>query len=402
MAFIPLEEAAARRTPPAGRFALFAYGFRPFFLLCGLYGAAALSLWLFVLLRGAPFEGPWGPVRWHMHEMLFGFAGAAIGGFLLTAVPSWTGGRGHSGRPLMLLTALWLAGRLAVNPLAPLPPLAAAALDLAFFPALAATVLPSLLRSGNRRNYPFLGMLALLTGGNMLCHLETAFPGTWEHGVALTVDTILLMVVMVGGRIVPAFTGNALRRVGVMAELAPRPWLERAALGSVLLMLVADQAAPESALAGAASLLAAGVTLARLAGWQGWRTLGQPILAVLHLGYAWIPVGLALKAAWLLASMPIAAAWQHAITLGAFGTMILAVMSRAALGHTGRDIVASPLTVAAYALLTVAVVARVFGTAVAYHPALVVAGFGWIAAFALFTVTYAPILARPRADGRPG
>ncbi len=404
MSFIPVAE--ARRAAPAYQgLALFAYGFRPFFLLCGVQAVLALALWLAVLGGAFDYAGPWDGARWHMHEMLFGFAGAAIGGFLLTAVPSWTGGRGYAGRPLVGLVGLWLAGRLALNPWAPLPPVPAAIVDVAFFPALALTLLPSLLRSANRRNYPFLGLLALLAVGNLLCHLDAAGWGTWDAGILLVVDTVLLMVVMVGGRIVPSFTSSAMKRAGTPVEITPRPWLERAALTSLLAMLVTDQMAPGGIAPGAAAGIAAALAAARLAGWKGWRTLSQPILAVLHLGYAWVPVGLSLKALWLLGGFHFAAAWLHAVTLGAFGTMILAVMSRAALGHTGREVVAAPATEAAYLLLAVAVLARVAVPALPnglYGPALVVAGLGWVGAFALFTWIYAPILAQARADGRPG
>lgn len=404
MSFIPVAE--ARRAAPAYRgLALFAYGFRPFFLLCGVQAVLALALWLAVLGGAFDYAGPWDGARWHMHEMLFGFVGAAIAGFLLTAVPNWTGGRGYAGRPLVGLVLLWLAGRLALNPVAPLHPVPAALIDLAFFPALALTLLPSLVRSGNRRNYPFLGLLGLLSLGNLLCHLDGAGWGTWDAGILLVVDTVLLMLVMVGGRIVPSFTSSALKRAGTPVEITPRPWLERAALASLLAMLAADQADPGGFAAGAAAGLAAVVTAARLAGWQGWRTLAQPILAVLHLGYLWVPVGLALKALWLLGGFHVAAAWLHALTLGAFGTMVLAVMGRVALGHTGREVVGAPATEAAYLLLTLAVLARVAVPALPnglYGPALVLAGLGWIGAFALFTWVYAPILAQARADGRPG
>lgn len=407
MSFVPVQSLSDPPAAAGRRFALFAYGFRPFFLLCGLYAVLALAVWLTVLTGLLPYAGPWDPLRWHMHEMLFGFAGAAIGGFMLTAVPNWTGERGYSGRPLLLVFAVFLAGRLALNPAAPLPPLAAALADLAFVPALMLTVLPSLLRSGNRRNYPFLAMLGLLFTGNLLCHLDGLWPAldSWQAGIRLTIDIILIMVVMVGGRIVPSFTSSSLRRLGRAVEIAPRPRLERAAMLALVLMLAADQALPDSLVAGALAAVAAGLTLARLAGWYGWRTRGQPILAILHLGYLWVPVGLALKALSLLAAIPFAAAWVHALTLGAFGTMILAVMSRAALGHTGRDIVAAPATVLAYGLVTLAALARVFLTGLgdwAYQPALMLAGFGWLAAFTLFTLVYAPILVGPRADGRPG
>jgi uncharacterized protein involved in response to NO len=209
------------------------------------------------------------------------------------------------------------------------------------------------------------------------------------------------MIAVVGGRIIPAFTQNAVRRRDPAFAIAAG-WLDLVAVGLTVLILLVDLAAPETPAAGAIAAAGAAAHAARLARWRGDRTLGQPILWVLHLGYGWLVVGLALKAAWFLTGAPYAAAWLHALTAGCFATMILAVASRASLGHTGRPIVAAPLTVAAYVALTAAAVIRVAAPLAGSPAALTLAGVLWTAAFIAFLGVYAPILLRPRADGRPG
>jgi len=393
-----------RRGDPA-RFALFAHGFRPFFLGAGIHAVVTVAVWILVLRTGMWPAAGGDPVAWHTHEMLFGFTAAAIAGFLLTAVPNWTGSRGHAGPKLAALFTLWVAGRLALSPLLPVPASLAAVVDVAFFPALAAMVLPSILIARNKRNYVFLGMLILLTLGSALFHLDRLdrLPGAWATGRLLTVDVVLLMVALIGGRIVPSFTSSALRREGRAVEIPPGGLVDKAALGLLIVLAVADLVRPEGAAAGFLALAAGIAHAVRLGRWHGLKTLRQPILWVLHLAYAWIPVGLLLKAAWLLAGVEVGVAWMHAITMGAFATMILAVMSRAALGHTGRALVAAPSTVAAYILVTLATVARLAAPLIGdVGTAYAVAGTLWVVAFALFIRVYAPILTRPRTDGRPG
>ncbi len=391
-----------RRTP----LALFAYGFRPFFLLAGLSAPALLVAWLLVLNGILPSDGAVAPVSWHAHELLFGFTAAAIAGFMLTAIPNWTGAAPVTGAPLAALAALWLAGRIAS-----LPPLAtgwvAGAIDLAFFPALGAAVAIPLLRAGKWRNTAFLVLLALLTAGNLLFRLDwlgVATDGA-ARGIALTTGVVLLMVAVIGGRIIPAFTRNALRARGDGTEVGGPCILDALALATTAAMVVADLTLPSGPLAGALALAATVAHGMRLARWRGDRTLGQPILWILHLGYGWIAVALALKAAWLLGGLALGAAWLHALTVGAFGTMILAVMSRATLGHTGRPLVAPRGTVVGYALLTLAAAVRVASPLLPGAlpgDGLTVAGLLWTAAFALFVHDYAPLLLRPRGDGRPG
>lgn len=387
------------------RLALFAYGFRPFFLAAGLHALVLLGLWLMVLLTGRWPDGLGDPAAWHGHEMLFGFASAAIAGFLLTAVPNWTGERGYAGPRLAALAGLWLAGRVALNPVAPLPALPAALIDLSFFPALCAMVLPSIVRARNRRNYVLLLLLMVLTLGSASYHADRLdwLPGAWARGRALSIDMMLLMVALIGGRIIPSFTGSTLKRIGRNAEMPAFGGPDRVAVAALTLLAMADQMQPDGPLPGLAALLAGAAHAVRLSRWHGLKTLSLPILWALHLAYAWIPVGLLLKAVWLLTGAPIGQGWVHALTAGAFATMILGVMTRAALGHTGREIVAARPIVAAYLLLTLAALARVAAPLLPdVRLAYGLAGAGWLAAFLLFVVIYAPILITRRADGRPG
>lgn len=386
---------------------IFAYGFRPFFLLSGVAALALMAGWIVVLSTGAWPGAAIPAVTWHAHEMLFGFVTAAVAGFLLTAVPSWTGTPALSGRPLALLVLLWLAGRVAVLPYMGLPLPVAALVDLSFLPALAVALGRPLVASGKWRNTAFVGLLALLTAANLLFHLD--WMGVVADGVALgtslALGVVLMMVAVIGGRIVPAFTRNALRARGVDAAVESPAWLERVTLLATLALIPADLLLPDSALTGGVALVAALAHAARLARWQPSRTLGQPILWVLHLGYLWVPVALGLKAGWLLGGVTSPSAWTHALTAGVFATMILAVMSRAALGHTGRPLVASRLTVAAYIVLTLAAALRVVAPELPgglYWAGLQAAGAAWIIAFALYLAAYAPVLLSPRTDGKAG
>ena len=392
--------------PESTRFALFDYGFRPFFLLCGLLALAIVPLWLFRFAHASVSFGALPGVYWHAHEMLFGFIGAAIAGFLLTAVPSWTGSPGFAGRPLIIMVALWLAGRVAMAMTDVLPFWLAASIELALLPMLLILLAPPIVRARNR-NLPILGVITVLW------LIDAAFMRALGQGDILlaagaarvAVDLVLVLVVVIGGRIVPAFTGNALRRLG--ADVAPvsRGWLEIIAIGSVVAITLCDLFFPDTPAAGVLAAVAAAAHAVRLAGWRSFRVRGEPILWVLHVAYAWVPIALALKATWLLGDSGFAAKWQHALTYGAFGTMILAVMTRASLGHTGRPLVVTRSIAVAYVLLTAGAALRVFGGALVpehYLLTLSASGLAWSAAFAIFVWVYGPILMSPRIDGRQG
>lgn len=397
-------DAASSARGPSLR-ALFAYGFRPFFLLAGVQAIAAMAVWLAALHGMAwPASGP-DAIAWHAHEMIFGFVGAALSGFLLTAVASWTGQRGFAGLPLIVLVVLWLGGRIVMAPGLGVPPTLIAAIDLAFMPAVALAVAPSMIRAGNARNFPMLAFPAMLLIANLIFHLSRLGVRPEIDGVTLAVDAVLIMITLVGGRIVPAFTGNALRRRDPDAQVAAFGWVDRAAIAAVIVVLVVDVSLPASRVAGVVALAACVLHAWRLSRWSGWRTRETPIAWILHVAYAWIPIGLGLKGLWLVWQVPMASGWLHALTSGAFATMIVAVMTRASLGHTGRPLVVARPIVIAYVLLTLAAATRVLAPAIAPQMSMTswtVAGSLWTAAFALYLVVYAPILCRPRADGKPG
>lgn len=382
--------------------AVLGYGFRPFFLLAGIHAAIAIPIWLVLLPGSASITTPISPLAWHAHEMLFGFIIAAVAGFLLTAVPSWTGSRGYAGAPLLGLTLLWIAGRLAVTIPLGLSAMMVALIDLAFIPALALTILPALLRSGNRRNSVFIVLLAALFAANFRFHFTGA---TTIEPLLFGINVMLLMVAMVGGRILPAFTSSGLKQRGIDIRIRSYPPIDVATLIAILALVIVDVFLPTTVFAAVAATVAAVLLALRLARWQGHRTLRFPIIWVLHAAYAWLPVALALKAASLF-GVPIAqAGWIHALTAGAFSTMILAVMSRASLGHTGRELVAPRLIEIAYYLVGVAALMRVFGPLVfaeIWRFWVIASGLLWSLAFVLFLVVYAPILCTPRVDGRAG
>ena len=386
------------------------YGFRPFFLFAGAYAVIAVGGWVYVLHgiyegggAGSFPHGTIAPHLWHAHEMIFGYAGAAIAGFFLTAVPNWTGREPVRGALLGWLALAWLAGRAAMWSAAALPPGVVAGFDLLFAPFLGVLVIRALAGGWSKRNVIFLPVFAGLIAANVLFHLDMTgiAPGQASRGLLLALDCVLFLIAVIGGRVVPAFTTNALRRWGETALPVSHPPVEIAALMSVLALLVADLIAPDGLATGAIAAIAALVHAVRLAGWRGHKTLADPLVWILHLGYAWLIAGLALKA-WAIfdSGLPITTA-HHALTIGAIGTMTIAVMTRAALGHTGRPLRAPAAIVLAYVLVSASALARIAGPAFwpATHEWIGASAILWLAAFALFTAVFAPILTRARVRG---
>ncbi len=388
------------------RFVPFAYGFRPFFLLAGIQAVVSVCAWLWLYRGGMAPLAALPPQYWHVHEMIYGFIVAAIAGFMLTAVPSWTGTRGFAGRPLQLLVFLWLAGRVAFMFANSIPFWVLAVLELAFLPALIVTLSPSLLRTINR-NTPLLLVLLVIWLSDLifvagLAQQDVILSG---RGLRVGLDLVLVLITVIGGRIVPAFTGSALRSSGIDARMRSYALLDRTTIALMLAFAIADIAASQHALTGYIAAVAALAQVWRLSGWQGWRTGSQPVVWILHVAYLWLPIGLCLKALSVLGDVWWAAYWQHAFGAGAAGTMILAVMTRASLGHTGRSLQVHKVIAVAYALLVLSVTVRVFGPALLpmqYQGIVVVAGSLWVLAFAMYLVIYTPILLRPRVDGKAG
>lgn len=405
------DTATPRRTGPSvGDF--FSYGFRPFFLGAAVYAVVLMSLWLaFIVSTQGGGDGSWLPISgspyaWHAHELALGFSMAAVGGFLLTAVPNWTGALPVKGLPLAGLFALWLAGRIVMLLSGILPPVLVAGVDVAFVPVLAGAAVRQLLVKPAARNFVLVAILGVITCANAIYHLGvhgavSVDPLAPIRGVVLAVA---VMIAIIGGRIIPAFTHNWLnvrRSPGQMPTRNAK--LDAAAVLSVAAFAGVDIWQPSSFAAGLFAAVAACLNAIRLYGWRGWQTRSEPIVWILHLGYAWLVAGLILSAvAALTATIPASLAY-HAFGAGAAATMILAVMSRASLGHTGRKLIAPPLAVWSYWAITLAAVLRVFGPMLATAPAvsgivLGVAAMAWIAAFSLFAIAYAPILTGPRVQ----
>jgi len=391
---MPSKPSADDRPP-----AFLSAGFRPFFLFAGIYGMAPLALWLTAYAGTGGVPGPLPPVYWHGHEMLFGFAAAAACGFLLTAVPNWTRTPGLKGFNLGLLALLWVAGRVAFWFGWPLGPVPVAIIDLSLIPALAVVVGGRLVAAGLRRNYVFLGLLGLLFAGNLLMHLQAAglASATAGTGLRLGVYGFVLMLALIGGRIVPNFTGGALRSLGLKVEATTPPIVEKLVIAGLLAAIIADLAVGTvpGKVTAVLQLLASAALLVRMRHWQTRRILGLPIVWVLHLGHLWLAAGFALLGLSGLTGHPGESAALHALTAGAIGTMVLAVMTRAALGHTGRKIHASNPIVAAYLLVSLGTLFRVL-TPYLGVPAIVTGGILWALAFAVFTVVFWPILTLKR------
>lgn len=394
--FIRLEE--IRRGPPPEGLALWALGFRPFYLLAGLQALLSVPLWALQFsgaLPGAWLKG----AAWHGHEMVFGYALAVVVGFLYTAGRNWSGQDTPTGRPLMALAALWLAGRvLVLTPWA----LAAAVVNVAFPLAAAWGLWRALRRGSNRRNDFFAGLLVLMAGACAALHASLALgwrlPG--HLGLPVALDVVLFMIAVMGGRVIPMFSNNGVP--GLNATRHPR--VEQAALGSVLALLAVDA----TGLGGPAPALVLTVALvahtARLALWQPWKTGRNPLVWVLHAAYAWLPVHLALRLGAEAGVVPSGLA-THALTVGLMGSITLGMMTRTSLGHTGRALHAGPVETTAYLLVSAAALVRVGGPLL--QPAWLLPAVGlsaalWCSAFALFLWRYTPWLLRPRVDGQPG
>ncbi len=393
----PIEIEEPRPSPaPLQVFALWQLGFRPFYLLASVFAALVLWALQFAGWLGRPYlQGP----MWHAHEMLFGFTLAVVVGFLLTAGRNWSNRPTLSGAPLAALATLWLAGRVLV-----LTPFGwAAAIVNAAFPLAAAIALAiPFIASRNRRNYFFVGLLLLMSASVMTVHLAQLgvahIPG-WI-GIQVALDAVLFIMAVMAGRVIPMFTNNGVPG----ANATRRPALERAALGALLVLLVADMLQVHGAPLAALAAACAAAHLARWTLWQPWKTARAPLVWVLQAAYFWIPVHLVLRGlaelGWVTPSIA-----THALTVGAAGGLIIGMMTRTALGHTGRPLRADRGDVACYGLILGAALVRVLVPLVA-PVATIDAVLGsaalWSAGFALYAVRYWPVLTRSRIDGRPG
>lgn len=375
--------------------ALFSYGFRPFFLFAAIWASLALPIWIFAYATGQGSLGGIPALTWHIHEMVFGVIGAIIAGFLLTAVPNWTGRLPVLGWRLMTMVGLWVAGRLAMLLYGTLGP-AAAVLDSAFLIAMALVMGREVLIRRSWKNLPVVAMASLLALTNIAFHASYLTAGTTRLAQAAAISVVVMLISLIGGRIVPSFTRNWM----VQTERGPLPPtmgnVDKVALvsgGAALLMWIV---LPFAAVTAGLMLSASALYAVRLSRWRGGQTLGNPLLFILHLGYAWLPISFALIGFAIIwpENVPASAA-MHALTAGAMGTMTLAVMTRASLGHTGRASTADGWTIAIYGLVYAGALVRVFGPLLL--PAHIVglltsAAVLWSGAYLLFAVTYGPML----------
>ncbi|MGN6287605.1 MAG: NnrS family protein [Afipia sp.] len=377
--------------------ALFSYGFRPFFLFGAFYAAVAVPLWILVYLGHVDLPVLYPAMEWHAHEMIYGYLAAIITGFLLTAVPNWTGRLPLNGWPLVMLAMVWLAGRIAVAMSAKLGWVATALVDCAFLMMVAISVLREIVAGKNWSNLKVLVLVGIFIAGNIAFHLELHLQGAALYGRRIGIAAAIMLITLVGGRIVPSFTRNWLARYQSKHLPAPFGKFDMIALAAGAVSLVGWVIAEDSPITGGLLAIAGALHLVRLIRWQGYRTTRDPLVLILHIAYVFIPAGFLVLAAAAFGLAP-PTVGLHVWTVGAIGGMTLAVMTRATLGHTGRALKADRLTCVIYAAIVLAAVAR--GVA-AFAPewgahCLEVAAVLWSVAFLLFGLGYGRALTSPR------
>ena len=386
--------ALRRRLDYAGP-AIFSYGFRPFFLGAAVWAALSIVLWLPQYFGEMSLPTAFAPLDWHIHEMIYGYVAAAVAGFLLTAIPNWTGRLPVNGYPLASLFALWAMGRVAIAGAAIWGAWLAAVIDIAFLAILAAVAAAEIIAGRNWRNLRVLVVLGVLIAGNITFHVEAIRLGGANYGVRIGIAALTGLIMLVGGRIVPSFTRNWLTRnnPGRLPQIFSR--FDVATLVASALALAFWVALPHAVISGILLMVAGLLQAVRHLRWAGDRTFADRLVLVLHVAYAFVPIGFFLSAAAILwpAHWPVSAG-IHAWTAGAVGLMTLAVMTRASLGHTGQELVASLPTQLIYLCAFVAAVARIVA---AFAPSIAlfhIAAIAWLLAFGGFAVLFGPLLLR--------
>jgi uncharacterized protein involved in response to NO len=377
--------------------ALFSHGFRPFFLFGAIYAGAMVPLWLVAFAGDIALPTAFAPRDWHVHEMLFGYVSAVIAGFLLTAIPNWTGRLPIQGGPLAILFAAWLAGRLAVIFSGLIGWQIALAADAAFLLLLAAAAVREIVAGRTWNNLKVVGIISLLAATNVAFHVEAHLDGVAEYSTRAGIALVVTLVCVIGGRIVPSFTRNWLARREPGRLPVPFGRFDAIAMAAGVFAMIAWVVTPSGRLVAGALGVAGLLHIVRLARWAGYRTVSDRLVLVLHVAYAFVPAGFLLAA---LSALDVVApsAGIHAWTGGAIGSMTIGVMTRASLGHTGQALSASVATQYVYALIVVAALARVCAALEPAHSSLLlmVAGAAWGAAFLGFALAYAPLLCRTR------
>lgn len=396
---------ATRRPVPRGNLhsgpAILSYGFRPFFLGAGVFAVLAMTLWIGALTLGWDVGGSYGPLNWHAHEMLFGYTSAALAGFMLTAIPNWTGRLPVGGAPLLGLFALWCAGRLVMLTPELFGAIPSALIEASFLPVLGVLAAREIVAGRNWKNLRVLAAVVLLSAANVAFHLTLQRGGDPIVILRLTVSIYMALISLIGGRIIPSFTRNWLVKAGVRQLPSPASQLDKIAIALLVVALAAWTLVPEGIVTACIALTAAGAQGARLSRWRGWATLEEPLLVVLQIAYVFLPValiGVAMSAmGWLSAPSVL-----HLMTVGAIGNMTLAVMTRATRAHTGRPLRASVTTTLIYLAILVAAIIRPFAEVLPeyYHLILGVSGGCWILAYSGFVAEYAPMLLTPTLNAK--
>lgn len=388
----PVPRGIARSGPP-----VLSYGFRPFFLLAGIFAIAAMVGWIGALIAGWEIGGDYGMLNWHAHEMLFGYTSAALAGYMLTAIPNWTGRLPVSGLPLLGLVAVWLVGRLVMAAPGVIGLPLSMLVEACFLPLMAAIAATEIIAGKNWKNLKILAGLSALSLVNIAFHVSVAFNGVALEASRAGVAIYVMLIAVVGGRIVPSFTRNWLAKAGSPLLPAPFGRFDIVATAWLLVALALWVVFPETIVTACSAVVAAILHAVRLARWHGQRTVDEPLLLALHVGYAFIPLGMLSVALASLGWIANASA-LHVLTVGAIAGMTFAVMTRASLGDTGRALTATPRTSVAYLALTLSAVLRPFAELIPsqYHLLLSLSGACWLIAFGLFVLEFGPMLVSPR------
>ena len=388
---------AIPRKPPFHGPAILSYGFRPFFLLGALYAGLAVWFWIALLSGGVDTASRFPAVDWHIHEMLFGYMAAVLAGFLMTAIPNWTGRLPVNGLPLAILVAVWMAGRMAMFLSGYLGAVPAALVDCAFLALLAAVCAREIIAGKNWRNLKVLLPVVTLLAANVWFHVEVITIGSSDASRRMALSAAIMLIAIIGGRIIPSFTRNWLVKHQPSPLPAPFDRLDIATLTLSAVALVAWTFAPAYQPSGYLLFAAAVMNILRLARWQGWRTFPDPLVLMLHLAFLWIPVGLTLAALRALAPTVGEAAAVHAFGVGAVGSMTLAVMMRATLGHTGRDLKAGWRGCLVFSAVSAAAVLRlILALGIQAEWLLHLSAACWVVAFLGFATLFGHPLLTPR------
>lgn len=390
-----------RRAVPRGLSAtgpiLFSYGFRPFFLGSAVWAICAMTLWILALTGRIDLAETYGPHAWHAHEMLFGFASAVLAGFLLTAVPNWTGRLPVSGKPLMILFGLWLVGRFALLLSDLLGTVSSAVIDALFLPTLLFICMREIVAGKKWSDLKVVGGVGVLALANICYHIETIRTGAPDFSLRFAISAYIALVMVIGGRIIPSFTRNWLAKRGATRFPIPFGRFDTGAIIVSVAALLSWSLLPDVVTTSIFCAIASLLQLLRLYRWRGWATVAEPLVAILHIAYLFVPLG------FLVISMAAGGLFEtaaaiHVLTIGTISIMMLAVMTRATRGHTGRELCSSTTTNLAYMSLLVCAIVRPLTAALPDYPGLLyaVAGISWIGAFSLFVFEYGPMLIAKR------